>query len=165
MPASNAPSPATERLPKKTPASDAGKSPAELIDRRIGELQDWRSDILSRLRAVINGANSEITEEWKWNVPVWSCGGIICTGEPYEKAVKLTFAASLADPSRLFNSSLDGGTRRAIDFPEGARNSPGAGCCRGIRTRRRLWRQCGYTSLCHEGPPGFAIGEPSQPGA
>ena len=78
--------------------------------------------MLARLRTVINGANADISEEWKWNVPVWSCGGIICTGETYKKVVKLTFAkgASLADPSRIFNSSLEGGTRRAIDFPEGA---------------------------------------------
>jgi hypothetical protein len=94
-----------------------------LIDQRIGELQDWRGEMLTRLRAAINGANADITEEWKWNVPVWSCVGIICTGETYKKVVKLTFArgASLTDPSRLFNSSLEGGTRRAIDFPEGAR--------------------------------------------
>lgn len=76
--------------------------------------------MLTRLRAVIKGADSDINEEWKWNVPVWSCGGIICTGETYKKVVKLTFAkgAFLADPSRLFNSSLDGGTRRAIDFTD-----------------------------------------------
>jgi hypothetical protein len=123
MPASKMPLTATKRPPKKTPSSDASKSPAELIDQRIGELQDWRGDMLSRLRTVINGAYPDITEEWKWNVPVWSCGGIICTGETYKKVVKLTFAkgASLTNPSHLFNSSLEGGSRRAIDFPEGAR--------------------------------------------
>lgn len=114
---------ATKRFPKKTPASDAGKPPSELIDARIAELQDWRGDVLSRLRRLILESDPGITEEWKWNTPVWSCNGIICTGETYRKAVKLTFAkgASLADPSRLFNSSLDGNVRRAIDFPEGAR--------------------------------------------
>lgn len=110
-------------FPKKTPASAAGKSPTELIDARILELQDWRGDLLSRLRSLIRGADPGIAEEWKWNTPVWSCNGIICTGETYKKAVKLTFAkgASIADPSRLFNSSLEGNVRRAIDFPEGSR--------------------------------------------
>ena len=127
MPTSKAPSPATKRLPKKTPASDAGKPPSELIDRRIAELGDWRGEMLSRLRALITEANREITEEWKWNIPVWSCGGIICTGETYKKVVKLTFAkgASLVDPAKVFNSSLDGNTRRAVVFPEGSRiNEP-----------------------------------------
>jgi hypothetical protein len=111
----------TQRFPKVTPTADVGKSPSTLIDARIQELQDWRGEVLSRLRAVIRGADAEVTEEWKWNVPVWSCNGIICTGETYKKAVKLTFAkgASLADPSSLFNSSLEGNVRRAIDFPEG----------------------------------------------
>jgi hypothetical protein len=97
-------------------------SPAELIDARIQELGDWRGALLARLRQVIRGAAAGITEEWKWNVPVWSCAGIICTGESYKKAVKLTFAkgASLPDPARLFNASLDGHVRRAIDFAEGA---------------------------------------------
>jgi hypothetical protein len=123
MPATKARSAGTKPFPKKTPASDAGKSPSELIDARIGELRDWRGELLSRLRTLIRGADPEIAEEWKWNTPVWSCGGIICTGETYKKAVKLTFArgASLADPSQLFNSSLDGNVRRAIDFPEGGR--------------------------------------------
>lgn len=108
--------------PKKTPAADAGKPPSDLIDARIAELHDWRGELLARLRAVIRGADGAITEEWKWNTPVWSCDGIICTGEIYKKAVKLTFAkgASLPDPSKLFNSSLDGNVRRAIDFAEGA---------------------------------------------
>ena len=109
-------------FPKSTPASDAGKSPTELIDARILELQDWRGEMLSRVRTVIRQADARITEEWKWNVPVWSCNGIICTGETYKKAVKLTFAkgALFADPSKLFNSSLEGNVRRAIDIPEDA---------------------------------------------
>jgi hypothetical protein len=121
MPASKAQSATTKRIPKKTPASDEGKSPAELIDARIAELQDWRGELLSILRSLIREAEPKVAEEWKWNVPVWSCNGIICTGETYKKTVKLTFAkgASLPDPSRLFNSSLEGNVRRAIDFPEG----------------------------------------------
>jgi hypothetical protein len=123
MPAIKAQPAATKRLPKKTPASDVGKPPSELIDARIAELQDWRGELLSSLRSLIREADPKVTEEWKWNVPVWSCNGIICTGETYKKAVKLTFAkgASLPDPSHLFNSSLEGNVRRAIDFPEGAR--------------------------------------------
>ena len=114
--------PATaKRLPKKTPTADSGKAPSELIDARIAELADWRGEVLARLRTAIRAAEPEISEEWKWNVPVWSCHGIICTGETYKKVVKLTFAkgASLADPSKLFNSSLEGNVRRAIDFSEG----------------------------------------------
>jgi hypothetical protein len=116
------PSSASNRFPKATPAADAQKAPSALIDARIEELQDWRAETLSRLRDVIRSADPGVTEEWKWNVPVWSCNGILCTGETYKKAVKLTFAkgATLADPSRLFNSSLEGNVRRAIDFPEGA---------------------------------------------
>ena len=123
MPANKVKSPATKPFPKKTPASEAGKSPSELIDARIGELQDWRGKLLSELRTLIRGTDAEVSEEWKWNTPVWSCSGIICTGETYKKAVKLTFpkGASLADPSKLFNSSLEGNVRRAIDFPEGSR--------------------------------------------
>lgn len=123
MPANKPPPVTTKPFPKKTPAADAGKSPAELIDARIAELPDWRGALLARLRAVITAADPGIVEEWKWNVPVWSCGGIVCTGETYKKAVKLTFAkgASLPDPARLFTSSLDGNARRAIDFAEGAR--------------------------------------------
>ena len=122
MPLNKPAATAAKRFPKKTPAADAGKSPATLIDARIAELADWRGALLARLRAVITAADPGIVEEWKWNVPVWSCGGIVCTGETYRKAVKLTFAkgALLPDPARLFNSSLEGGTRRAIDFPEGA---------------------------------------------
>jgi Uncharacterized conserved protein len=97
------------------------RTPAQLIDERIAELADWRGEMLSRLRGIIRGADADIVEEWKWSVPVWSCEGIICTGESYKKVVKLTFAkgASLKDPSKLFNSSLEGNTRRAIDFHEG----------------------------------------------
>ncbi|MFZ3220653.1 MAG: DUF1801 domain-containing protein [Rhodoferax sp.] len=122
MPENKAQSPAAKPSSKKTPASDAGKSPSERIDARIGELQDWRGQLLSELRTLIKGTDAEISEEWKWNTPVWSCNGIICTGETYMKAVKLTFprGASLADPSNLFNSSLEGKVRRAIDFPEGS---------------------------------------------
>ncbi|MBM3764800.1 MAG: DUF1801 domain-containing protein [Acidobacteria bacterium] len=92
-----------------------------LIDRRIAELGDWRGETLARLRKLILEAVPGVTEEWKWDVPVWSHNGIICTGETYKKAVKLTFAkgASLSDPARLFNSSLEGKTRRAIDIREG----------------------------------------------
>jgi hypothetical protein len=98
-----------------------GDTPAQLIDARIKELGDWRGDMLSRLRILIRQADPKIVEEWKWNVPVWSREGLICTGESYKNSVKLTFAhgASLDDPSGLFNSSLEGGVRRAIDFHDG----------------------------------------------
>ena len=98
-----------------------GALPAELIDARIEELGDWRGEALARVRELIHEADPEVVEEWKWRVPVWSHDGIICTGETYKKAVKLTFAkgASLADPAGLFNSSLGGNTRRAIDIGEG----------------------------------------------
>ncbi|MGE5157809.1 MAG: DUF1801 domain-containing protein [Gemmatimonas sp.] len=99
-----------------------GRSPSELIDARIKELADWRGDMLSRLRALIKDADPDVVEEWKWRgVPVWYHDGMICTGETYKSVVKLTFAkgASLEDPARLFNSSLEGSTRRAIDFHEG----------------------------------------------
>jgi len=104
-------------------ATTKGASPSQLIDERIAALHDWRGQALGRLREVITAAAPGIVEEWKWNVPVWSHDGIICTGETYKSAVKLTFAqgASLKDPSRLFNSSLDGNTRRAIDFKEGGK--------------------------------------------
>ena len=118
------PGPATKSkaIPKKTPAADMGKPASELIDARIAELKDWRGDLLGQLRSLIRDAIPEIVEEWKWNVPVWSCKGIICTGETYKKAVKLTFpkGAALADPKKIFNSSLEGNTRRAIDFTEGS---------------------------------------------
>jgi hypothetical protein len=98
-----------------------GDTPAKKIDARIKELDDWRGKTLASLRKVIKQADPDVVEEWKWNVPVWSHDGIICTGETYKAAVKLTFAkgASLKDPSKLFNSSLEGNTRRAIDFREG----------------------------------------------
>jgi hypothetical protein len=100
------------------------KSPSQLIDGRIKELGDWRGEMLGRLRALIKQADPDVVEEWKWRgVPVWSHAGIICTGETYKAVVKMTFAkgAALKDPARLFNSSLEGNTRRAIDFPEGAK--------------------------------------------
>src|SRR5881392_3744195 len=98
------------------------KSPSQLIDARIKELGDWRGKMLSRLRTLVKQADPEVVEEWKWRgVPVWSHDGLICTGETYKSVVKLTFAkgASLKDPSGLFNSSLEGNARRAIDFHEG----------------------------------------------
>jgi len=100
------------------------KSPSQLIDARIKELGDWRGEMLGRLRALIKEADPEVVEEWKWRgVPVWSHDGLICTGETYKSVVKMTFAkgAALKDPSKLFNASLEGNTRRAIDFPEGAK--------------------------------------------
>lgn len=103
--------------------SPTGMSPSQLIDAKIKELGDWRGEILSRLRALIKEADPDVVEEWKWRgVPVWSHAGLICTGETYKNVVKMTFAkgAALMDPSGLFNSSLDGNTRRAIDFHEGA---------------------------------------------
>jgi hypothetical protein len=105
----------------KKSTSATTESASALIDARIESLGDWRRETLSSLRALINEADPQVVEEWKWNNPVWSRDGIICTGETYKKAVKTTFAkgASLADPSGLFNSSLDGNVRRAIDFHEG----------------------------------------------
>jgi hypothetical protein len=105
----------------KKRASKSAESPSELIDSRIEDLGDWRGKMLSRLRALIKEADPEVVEEWKWENPVWSHDGLICTGETYKKVVKTTFAkgASLKDPSGLFNSSLEGHTRRAIDFHEG----------------------------------------------
>jgi hypothetical protein len=106
----------------KQTRSQETKSPSQLIDARIQELGDWRGEMLSRLRSLVKQADPEVVEEWKWRgVPVWSHDGLICTGETYKNVVKMTFAkgASLKDPSRLFNSSLEGNTRRAIDFHEG----------------------------------------------
>ena len=106
-----------------------GDSPSRLIDARIKELDDWRGKTLAHVRALIKQADPEVIEEWKWRgVPVWSHDGLICTGETYKSVVKLTFAkgASLKDPSRLFNSSLDGNTRRAIDIHEGNEIDAGA---------------------------------------
>ena len=101
--------------------SQKGKPPSRLIDERIKELGDWRGKLLSRLRTLIKQADPEVVEEWKWAVPVWSHDGLICTGETYKNVVKMTFpkGAALEDPSGLFNSSLEGNTRRAIDFREG----------------------------------------------
>ena len=108
---------------KKTAATEkAGDSPSRLIDGRIKELGDWRGETLARVRAIIKQAVPDVVEQWKWRgVPVWEHAGIICTGETYKSIVKLTFArgASLKDPARLFNSSLEGNTRRAIDIHEG----------------------------------------------
>jgi hypothetical protein len=106
----------------KKSGSQTSQSPSQLIDARIKELGDWRGKMLSRLRTLIKEADPEVVEEWKWRgVPVWSHAGIICTGETYKAVVKMTFAkgAALKDPARLFNSSLEGNTRRAIDFHEG----------------------------------------------
>ena len=107
----------------KAPVASQGQSASELITNRIAELGDWRGETLGRMRRLIQEADPEVVEEWKWmGTPVWSHDGIICTGESYKKVVKLTFAkgAALEDPARLFNSSLDGNVRRAIDIPEGA---------------------------------------------
>lgn len=97
------------------------KTPAKLISARIKELKDWRGKTLAKLRAIVKAAHPDIIEEWKWSIPVWSCEGIICTGEVYKSVVKTTFAhgAKLDDPKGLFNSSLEGNTRRAIDIHEG----------------------------------------------
>jgi len=106
----------------KKSGAQKSKSASRLIDARIEELGDWRGEMLGRLRALVKQADPEVVEEWKWRgVPVWYHDGIICTGETYKSAVKMTFArgAALSDPSRLFNSSLEGSTRRAIDFREG----------------------------------------------
>jgi hypothetical protein len=112
----------------KTIPTSATGSPSELIDARIAELGDWRGETLARLRALIRAADPGVVEEWKWGGPVWSCHGLICTGETYAKVVKLTFAkgASLPDPSHLFNSSLEGKVRRAIDVREGEAPDPKA---------------------------------------
>jgi len=106
----------------KKPDASQGQSASELISKRIAELRDWRGETLARMRKLIGQADADIVEEWKWmGTPVWSHDGIICTGESYKTVVKLTFAkgASLSDPARLFNASLEGNTRRAIDIREG----------------------------------------------
>ena len=106
----------------KKSGSQKGESPSRMIDQRIEELSDWRGKMLSQLRTLIRQADPEVVEEWKWRgVPVWAHDGLICTGETYKNVVKMTFpkGAALEDPSGLFNSSLDGKTRRAIDFHEG----------------------------------------------
>ena len=110
----------TKKNPKKT-STEGAESASRLIDQRIQDLADWRGEMLSRLRGVIHQADPEVVEEWTWGIPVWSHDGLICTGETYKSAVKMTFAkgASLDDPSGLFNSSLEGRVRRAIDFRQG----------------------------------------------
>jgi hypothetical protein len=107
-------------MPKRTDPEDT-RSAAEHIDARIKELDDWRGETLARVRKLIKAADPDVVEEWKWGQPVWSHDGIICTGETYKAAVKLTFAkgAAVDDPERLFNSSLEGNVRRAIDIPQG----------------------------------------------
>jgi hypothetical protein len=114
--------------PKQKKADATGESASQLIDQRIRELGGWRGGTLARMRALILEADPEMTEEWKWSNPVWSHHGIVCTGEAYKKVVKLTFArgAGIPDPSRLFNSSLEGNTRRAIDIQEGEKVDAGA---------------------------------------
>jgi hypothetical protein len=118
-------------MPSKARSSQqaTGEAASRLIDQRIRDLKGWRGETLARMRTLIHEADPEVTEEWKWmGTPVWSHDGIICTGESYTKVVKLTFAqgASLPDPSRLFNSSLEGNTRRAIDIHEGEEVNAGA---------------------------------------
>ena len=105
----------------KKPSHPSGAAASKLIDARIREVGGWRSEMLSRLRRLIKAADPDVVEEWKWDVPVWSHDGLICTGETYKSAVKLTFAkgAAVSDPKGLFNSSLEGKVRRAIDFREG----------------------------------------------
>src|ERR1700691_3260975 len=112
----------------KESAATKGESPSRLIDAKIRELDDWRGKTLSRCRALIKQADPEVVEEWKWSTPVWSHDGILCTGETYKNKVKLTFAkgATLKDPAGLFNSSLEGNVRRAIDFHEGDEINEGA---------------------------------------
>jgi len=112
----------------KKSGSTEGQPASELIDRKIAELGDWRGEALSRMRKLIKEADPDVVEEWKWDTPVWSHDGIICTGESYKAKVKLTFAkgASLEDPAKLFNSSLEGNTRRAIDINEGEKVDAGA---------------------------------------
>ena len=107
--------------PRKAAQSPSAGEARALIDAKIASLDDWRGLMLARIRAVITAADPAVIEEWKWSTPVWSCDGLICTGEVYKKAVKMTFAkgAALADPAGLFNSSLDGNVRRAIDVHEG----------------------------------------------
>ena len=113
----------SKSAPSKSAPSKSGltQSASKLIDARIEDLSDWRGEMLARLRALIRQAAPQVVEEWKWGIPVWSHDGIICTGETYKKAVKMTFAkgAFLDDPAGLFNSSLEGRVRRAIDFHEG----------------------------------------------
>jgi len=122
------PSKSTAKSKSQPKAGATGKAASQLIDQRIRDLGGWRGEALARMRALILDADPEIIEEWKWGGPVWSHHGIVCTGEAYTKVVKLTFArgASVPDPSRLFNSSLEGNTRRAIDIQEGEKVDAGA---------------------------------------
>ncbi|MFO0600882.1 MAG: DUF1801 domain-containing protein [Myxococcaceae bacterium] len=125
-----APTAKSSRMPRPKPKSEHPSGPAasKLIDARIAELTDWRGAMLAKVRAVILGADQQIIEEWKWGIPVWSRNGILCTGEVYKATVKLTFAkgANMKDPAKLFNSSLEGNTRRAIDLREGDALDEGA---------------------------------------
>lgn len=107
---------------KKASAAEQPADVSKVIDQHIAELGGWRGELLAHMRSLILAADKEMIEEWKWGIPVWSHDGIVCTGESYKKAVKLTFAkgAKFDDPSKLFNSSLEGNTRRAIDLPEGS---------------------------------------------
>jgi hypothetical protein len=124
MPTTQPKSSALKPAASKKAVVEPVKSASALIDEKIKALGDWRGEMLAHLRALVKEADPDVTEEWKWRgTPVWSHSGIICTGETYQKVVKMTFAkgAPLADPTRLFNSSLDGNVRRAIDFAEGAK--------------------------------------------
>ena len=128
----------------KKSSSTEGRSASELIDQRIADLGDWRGETLSRMRKLIKEADQDVVEEWKWmGTPVWSHDGIICTGESYKSIVKLTFAkgASLKDPAKLFNASLDENARRAIDIHEGGRSTR-------ARSRRSSVPQSPITALC-----------------
>ena len=149
----------TARTRTRGAKKEGGDAPSRLIDARISELSDWRGATLARIRKLIKQADPDVVEEWKWRgVPVWSHAGIICTGETYKTVVKMTFAkgAALADPSGLFNSSLDGNTRRAIDLHEGERidakaltaliraavalNTAGRATARPVRSQKRAKR-------------------------
>ena len=137
----------------KKSATTKGESPSRLIDARIEELDDWRGMMLSHVRALIKQADPEVVEEWKWRgVPVWYHDGMICTGETYKSVVKLTFAkgASLEDPSGLFNSSLEGNVRRAIDFFEGDEINE-----RALKNLVRAAVDCNQTKLKKKAPAGI----------
>ena len=146
---------ATTTMKTKTSGSKEGTgggSPSQLIDARIKELGDWRGETLARVRMLIKQAVPDVAEEWKWRgVPVWSHAGIICTGETYKTVVKMTFAngASLDDPSGLFNSSLEGNTRRAIDFSEGDKINE-----RALKTLVRAAADCNQVKSKKKAPAG-----------
>jgi hypothetical protein len=137
----------------KSHEQPSGKAASRLIDQRIRDLGGWRGPTLARMRELILEADPEVTEEWKWEVPVWSHNGIVCTGEAYTKAVKLTFArgASIPDPSRLFNSSLEGNTRRAIDIHEGEEVAP------------RAFKALVKAAVARNGPPPARAAHPAKP--